>query len=209
VLLAVSILLHTGVELEPLATAQVPQVASDVMVTTENPPANEAQVLPQAPAASEAATAPPKPAPVLPTPQPSEQKSASASVEKAERTLEEPIRQKLQLQAPQVRVESRSAAPPPSVAFEADGEQSKQRIEDEPRPAVSSSLGAVQADELKKAVQNVNADDVAERWLTEIRKLRTAGKTAAANREWQKFRETFPDYEVAEGDLARPAASQH
>ncbi len=44
-----------------------------------------------------------------------------------------------------------------------------------------------------------------EEWLEHIRQLRRDDKPVAANREWQQFREQYPDYEVAETDLARSA----
>jgi hypothetical protein len=40
-------------------------------------------------------------------------------------------------------------------------------------------------------------------WLEEIRDLRRAGQTADADREWDRFRAAFPDFHVAEDDLAR------
>jgi hypothetical protein len=52
------------------------------------------------------------------------------------------------------------------------------------------------------------SDDQAERsdpetWLEEIRDLRRAGKTDEADREWQRFREAFPEFHVADDDIAR------
>lgn len=42
-----------------------------------------------------------------------------------------------------------------------------------------------------------------ERWLQDIRDLRNRGETAAADREWERFRSEHPNYEVAQNDLAR------
>jgi hypothetical protein len=42
-----------------------------------------------------------------------------------------------------------------------------------------------------------------EAWLKDIRQLRKDNKPEEADREWRRFRETFPDYEVAETDAAR------
>ena len=42
-----------------------------------------------------------------------------------------------------------------------------------------------------------------EQWLEEIRDLRRAGKVADADREWQEFRKSFPDFRVADDDIAR------
>jgi hypothetical protein len=42
-----------------------------------------------------------------------------------------------------------------------------------------------------------------EAWLEEIRELRRAGKTADADREWARFHAAFPDFHVADDDIAR------
>ncbi len=44
-----------------------------------------------------------------------------------------------------------------------------------------------------------------EAWLKDIRQLRKDNKPEEADREWRRFRETFPDFEVAETDAAREA----
>ena len=79
-----------------------------------------------------------------------------------------------------------------------------------PRPATHSrdeqaldnvivTGSAVQA----PAAESPPHDDPA-RWLEAIRQLRKDGKTQQADQEWEKFRAAFPDYTVAEKDLARP-----
>jgi hypothetical protein len=40
------------------------------------------------------------------------------------------------------------------------------------------------------------------KWLEEIRDLRRAGKTAEADAAWERFREAFPDFPVAQDDVA-------
>ena len=40
-------------------------------------------------------------------------------------------------------------------------------------------------------------------WLEEIRDLRRAGKVADADREWDLFHKAFPDFQVADDDIAR------
>lgn len=42
-------------------------------------------------------------------------------------------------------------------------------------------------------------------WLAEIRELREAGRTEEADRQWKQFESAFPDYEVADDDVARPS----
>lgn len=44
-----------------------------------------------------------------------------------------------------------------------------------------------------------------EAWLRDIRELRKENKQEQADREWRRFREAFPNYEVAESDSAREA----
>lgn len=44
-----------------------------------------------------------------------------------------------------------------------------------------------------------------EAWLKDIRQLRKDNKQDEADREWRRFREAFPNYEVAEADAAREA----
>jgi hypothetical protein len=41
--------------------------------------------------------------------------------------------------------------------------------------------------------------------LRDIRQLRKENKQADADREWRRFREAFPAYEVEESDTAREA----
>jgi hypothetical protein len=40
-------------------------------------------------------------------------------------------------------------------------------------------------------------------WLENIRQLRRDGKVLQADREWMRFRKVFPDYPVADDDVAR------
>lgn len=44
-----------------------------------------------------------------------------------------------------------------------------------------------------------------EAWLKAIRQLRKDNKQEEADKEWRRFREAFPDYDVAETDSAREA----
>jgi hypothetical protein len=78
-----------------------------------------------------------------------------------------------------------------------------------PRGTISSttsSRGAAAA-----ASRPVSDDEQAARadrsdpaaWLEEIRDLRRAGRSADADREWDLFHEAFPDFYVADDDLAR------
>jgi len=51
------------------------------------------------------------------------------------------------------------------------------------------------------AAQAEHADP--DKWLEEIRDLRRKGKIADADREWQLFVEAYPDFHVADDDIAR------
>ncbi|HKE94367.1 MAG TPA: hypothetical protein VKB34_08700 [Povalibacter sp.] len=60
----------------------------------------------------------------------------------------------------------------------------------------NSSSGTTDAE-----LESLHSDPPA--WLEHIRQLRRDGRPTAANREWQEFRKRYPDYAVAETDLAR------
>jgi hypothetical protein len=57
------------------------------------------------------------------------------------------------------------------------------------RPAADTDAEAEQADP--------------EKWLDEIRDLRRAGKVVEADLAWERFRATYPDFHVADDDIAR------
>lgn len=72
-----------------------------------------------------------------------------------------------------------------------------------PRNTISSSAsGAALSGEMRAAADEAEHADP-EKWLEEIRDLRRAGKAVDADREWKLFREAFPDFRVADDDLAR------
>jgi hypothetical protein len=50
---------------------------------------------------------------------------------------------------------------------------------------------------------DASADTDPPKWLEQIRELRRKGRIAEADREWQRFSEAYPDFEVAEDDIAR------
>jgi hypothetical protein len=71
-----------------------------------------------------------------------------------------------------------------------------------PRSTISSMSGA--ASESRPASDDERADrSDPDAWLEDIRDLRRAGKTADADHEWDLFHEAFPDFQVADDDLAR------
>jgi hypothetical protein len=72
--------------------------------------------------------------------------------------------------------------------------QDKARVESRDRASGLSS-GSAAARQL--AVPNPDV------WLETIRQLRRDGKILQADREWLRFRQVFPDYPVADDDVAR------
>ncbi|HKU13098.1 MAG TPA: hypothetical protein VJQ52_01810 [Steroidobacteraceae bacterium] len=77
-----------------------------------------------------------------------------------------------------------------------------------PRGTVPASAFRGEARQSAEAQQSVAPPERSdpEKWLEEIRGLRRAGKAVEADREWQSFRETFPDYTVADDDIARASS---
>jgi hypothetical protein len=69
-----------------------------------------------------------------------------------------------------------------------------------PRNTVSNS-GLTS--ETRPAADEEAAQIDPQKWLEEIRELRRAGKAAQADRAWQDFRKAYPQFPVADDDLAR------
>ncbi|HKS54913.1 MAG TPA: hypothetical protein VJS12_06485 [Steroidobacteraceae bacterium] len=69
-----------------------------------------------------------------------------------------------------------------------------------PRGTISSS--AFRNDSRPESDERADRSDP-KAWLEEIRELRRDGKTADADREWLRFHEAYPDFPVAEDDIAR------
>jgi len=81
--------------------------------------------------------------------------------------------------------------------------QRAMREKPEPKAVLSYSRSVSATADNTATLQRANTDP--EAWLKEIRQLRVDNKQEEADREWQRFRETFPNYEVAETDAAREA----
>lgn len=69
-----------------------------------------------------------------------------------------------------------------------------------PRNTVPQSR-AGNTDEVERSLARQFFDP--EQWLAFIRELRKDGRTATADKEWEQFVETFPDYVVSKDDAAR------
>ena len=69
-----------------------------------------------------------------------------------------------------------------------------------PRNTIS---GSALSTETRPAADTDAEQSDPDQWLEEIRNLRRAGKSVEADREWQEFRKSFPDFRVADDDIAR------
>jgi hypothetical protein len=69
-----------------------------------------------------------------------------------------------------------------------------------PRNTISNSGLASEA---RPAADEEAAQIDPQKWLEEIRELRRAGKVAAADLAWQDFRKAYPQFPVADDDIAR------
>lgn len=70
-----------------------------------------------------------------------------------------------------------------------------------PRGTVRQSTSAEAQPDAAEAGAAVHEEP--KHWLERIRQLRKDGKAEDADREWLRFREAYPDYAVAETDVAR------
>lgn len=70
-----------------------------------------------------------------------------------------------------------------------------------PRGTVRQSTSAESESDAVTAGAQIHEEP--KHWLERIRQLRKDGKAQDADREWQRFREAYPDYTVAETDAAR------
>lgn len=93
-------------------------------------------------------------------------------------------------------IAQRAAAPPPPMAPQvASGASSEalERAASEARPVDRAAVP-----------EPANLREDPDGWLEYIRKLRDAGETERADREWREFRAAYPQYEVADDDRAIP-----
>jgi hypothetical protein len=66
-----------------------------------------------------------------------------------------------------------------------------------------NTVAAPVADDLASDADEPRHYSDPEEWLRDIRQLRKKDQHEAADREWRRFRDAFPDYQVADTDLAR------
>ena len=201
--LAMSLVFRSGVQREAPMMMQAPQSSAPSTADSQVP----ASQLAGEPISKDEVNAESENAPVAkvvaqPRVAPTAPRTLGASS-----SLEKPIRQKLEAapvppsmpsasQFAMAREERIAASRPTDLADQCSAEAADS-VAHTAAPAPSEF-------ELKKAAANVDRSDTAERWLTEIRKLRAQGHNDKADQQWREFRKTFPNYTVPADDAARP-----
>jgi hypothetical protein len=191
--MVVAIVLEVGVQDE--VRVQAPQVDS---TASEPPPlvyVAPPDVLEEAPRAEMA--------PVAPAPAPPAE-SAPAKKSEARKVTSEvaPADSRVTTDL------SRANAPTPQFASSAlDSARGNAEVTDVPAAAsrstpitVTSAPAAAPAPAPTAQVPRLPP----EAWLESIRTLRREGKVIEADQQWREFRESYPQFEVSETDLARP-----
>ncbi|HEU4652565.1 MAG TPA: hypothetical protein VFS47_01180 [Steroidobacteraceae bacterium] len=212
--LALSILFRSGGEREMATTLSMQQVqpepeaqpqiaASDADKSRDVSGSSEATS-----AAANVATEPAMEARVR-TPAPSPARSVAPETARAEsKALAKPLREKLEEAAPSPPAIAQTAAMQSEPPARADSALDQAQEGTAPAIATPSALRSAPAEaEFKKAAAEIDAADVAERWLRDIRKLRADGRIEDADQQWREFRKSFPQYFVSENDAARPKVS--
>jgi hypothetical protein len=199
----------------PKDTAYVVQPASEVSQLDDAAPAPapapDQPLLAEAPAKLDRAPVPasePAPAPAPAPAAPPSESARERSLAKAEAADQRSVgRVEQTTVAAQLRRDQEQLAEA-KAAVEADSDSSSvsatgnraRRAAGRTGPRYSVS-GAAQSGELRQQTEALEPEP--EQWLEDIRDLRRQGKTADADREWQRFTEAYPDFEVADDDIAR------
>jgi len=221
--LVVSIVIESGLRDETIvsaptmqaqraAAAQAPVETRMIEESKETPPPMVAAPPPAAPIADAPAdantfarqrSAPPPPAPapaqeLKRAAQPARDEAAGAVLQEQVAKAE---RQKSALESA-AREQEKSATQRAMRADQGQIAGSRESVEKPEPKAVLSYSRPISAIPVNTAtIQRANTDP--EAWLKEIRQLRIDNKKEEADREWRRFREAFPNYEVAETDAAR------
>ena len=216
-LIAVSIVLESGMQHEATSTAPVAAPMKAEADASGSAAANGAREMDEAAAQAkrsedlserilhvETTVAAPAPAPESPAfvPDP-------ALAAKAERAAQAPMPVEAERRAKEnIDVQSQAMleplAPEPvdqyAIASRAPETAPPAAMRREHRMAAPSSAVSDQA--------KPRATRDPEQWLRDIRELRTAGETKEADRQWKEFEAAFPDYAVAEDDSARSVEAE-
>lgn len=213
--LVVSIVVETGLKDETVVTPQMANAPAEKRLTEEAagaalPPPPKVETPPQvvyvdpvqSPPPAEMASAPVISEPAAPAPAPAL---------KARIVTREPAGVWTEEQLAKAEQEHKDA-------FAADESRQRSAREEAPRAqgqtpvqhnaepaAVLSYSRPISATAVDNAATLEKTYTDPEAWLKDIRQLRKDNKPEEADREWRRFRETFPDFEVAETDAAREA----
>jgi hypothetical protein len=171
-------------------------------------PAPPAASISEAPAAFQDRSLAIQPAVPAPAPMPAPARAAAPRVNAA------PI-EEVQVQAYRRREVIQDSPSSISTARDADEELQQVVVTGIKRPEQKQTAGprntvvAPSADARRNSAEQ-EADESRdysdpEQWLRDIRELRKQNKHEEADREWRRFRYVFPNYEVAEDDIARRA----
>lgn len=203
VVLVVTVVIENGV---PKETAYVVAPASEESKLYQEPaaparaPAPAEQFVPEAPVARPAAA---------------DKRERGASTVMEEVKVEAPARRDQAADAvlsvtAEPQLATQQAIAPAAAEAEADSDLSEVTVTGGvrsrratgrtagPRNTISPA-GLSSAETRQSAVMSA----APEKWLERIRDLRRTGRIADADLEWQRFREAYPDFAVAEDDIAR------
>ncbi|MFC4311017.1 hypothetical protein ACFPN2_18110 [Steroidobacter flavus] len=209
--LVVSIVVETGLKDETMVTSQAPIETRMIEESAGSPPPPPKLETPppvvyvdpvqsSAPVLADAAPIMPEPAAAAPAPAP-EMEGRIVAREPADASIDAQLAKSEQ---------------DDKAAFAADESRKKSAREEAPRALeqVTAQRSAQPTAVLSysRPISSNAVDNMAtikktytdpEAWLKDIRQLRKDNKQEEADREWRRFREVFPDYEVAETDAAR------
>ncbi len=201
-------------ESRALDGAEDHKVREETAQARQQPEPARQMYVPEQPSAPAPVAAPPAPPPSV------------ASVSKAERKRADsaPVVEEVQVNAQVARAREPSLATSPVTvdsvaAVEADssakadgstaiqeaivtGSRQRRTAGRTAGPRNTISASAFRSETRPAADVDAQQSDPA-KWLEEIRDLRREGKTAEADLAWERFLEAYPDFPVAEDDLAR------
>lgn len=154
------------------------------------------------------------PPPEITLPEPVEASAAKAEAEHVS-TVAAPAAAEQPAQSDQALAGSVANVPAPAAAQPAEADSSAELQEvavtgtrarratgRTAGPRNTISTGSLRGESRPASDEQADRSDP-QAWLEEIRELRRAGKADDADREWLRFREAFPDFAVADDDIAR------
>jgi hypothetical protein len=199
-------------EVMPMAAAREPDLPTvAAAVPAPPPPQIDVPVREVPPVVAATSARPPRPTPTMTSPTIQSHRAAPAAAvppgAQRRRASERSVEQSMEiaareLQAMASEVEAARRAEQQNAAIADD--VARARMEE----AAAAAAKAYSRDVPAAAPAAPRSYSDPEAWLKDIRELRKANKQEEADREWMRFREAFPDHEVAQTDLARPPGKQ-